>query len=59
MQKEITTIGFVLLLMMLLPGCVAVGDVFKAGVWTTIIVLVLIVALVLYIYSKFSGKNKQ
>lgn len=57
MQKEINTIGFVLMLMMLLQGCVSVGGVVKASVITTIIVIVLIVILILFIINKFKGKS--
>lgn len=57
MKKEIIAIGF-LFTLMAFSGCVAVGDVFKAGMWTTVIIIVVIIALVLFIYNKFSGRNK-
>lgn len=56
MKKQAIAIGF-LFVLMTFSGCVAAGDVYKAGVWTTIIVIVLIVVLVLFIYNKFSGKK--
>lgn len=51
------TLGL-LMLTFLFTGCISAGGVFKAGVWTTIIVIALIVILILFIWSKFSGKNK-
>ena len=35
-----------------LPGCQAIGDVFKAGVWSGIIIVVLIIALILYFVTR-------
>lgn len=37
---------------MLLTGCEAIGDIFKAGMWVGVIVVVLIVALVLWLIGK-------
>ena len=41
----------------LFTGCTAVGDIFKAGMWTSVIIIVIIVVIVLFIISKFSGKK--
>ncbi|MEO7445460.1 MAG: hypothetical protein ABIT96_10855 [Ferruginibacter sp.] len=35
-----------------LSSCEAIGGIFKAGMWTGVIVIVLVVALVLYIISR-------
>jgi len=48
---------FVLALVMLLSGCQAIEGIFKAGVWTGIIVVVLILALVIFIVSKLFSKK--
>ena len=36
----------------LLSSCQAIGDIFKAGMWVGVIVVVLIVALVLWLIGK-------
>lgn len=41
-----------------LSGCEAIGSIFKAGVWTGIIGVILVVILVIYLAAKlFSGKK--
>ena len=44
-------------LMIILSGCQAIGDVFKAGVWSGIAIVVLIVAVVIYFITKGSKKE--
>ncbi len=41
-----------LFVILVLPGCQAIGDIFKAGVWSGIIIVVLIIALVLYFINR-------
>lgn len=44
----------------MLAGCEAIGSIFKAGVWTGTIGVVLVVIIVIYLFSKlFSGKKNQ
>jgi hypothetical protein len=40
-----------------LSGCQAIGDIFKAGVWVGVLVVVGIVALIIFLISRGSGKN--
>ncbi len=53
-MKNISFSTLVITLMMLvtLTGCDLVGDIFEAGFWTAIIVIVLIVALVIWLIRK-------
>lgn len=39
-----------------LQSCQAIGDIFKAGMWSGIIIVVLIIGVVLYIISKGARK---
>ncbi len=39
-------------------SCQAIGDIFKAGAWTAIIGIVIVVALIFWIVSKVGGGNK-
>lgn len=40
-----------------LSGCEVIGGIFKAGVWTGVIIVVAIIALVIFIISRMAGKK--
>lgn len=44
-------------LIIFLSSCQAIGDVFKAGMWSGVFIVVLIIGVVLYLISR--GKSKQ
>lgn len=46
-----------LLLVTTLSSCEAIGSIFKAGVWTGVIIIVAIIALVIFLISKMSSKK--
>jgi hypothetical protein len=50
----INGILFLLLLAVSLTGCRVVGGIFKAGMWIGIIGLVLVIALIFYIFRKIT-----
>ena len=53
MIKNQTFLLFVLFaLATSLSSCEAIGTIFKAGMWTTVIIIVVIVALILFIVGK-------
>jgi len=56
MKKNISvvymSIIFVSLLVML-PGCEFIGDVFKAGIWVGIIIIIAVIAVVAFIIKMF------
>lgn len=58
MKKYISTtqLSFILLSAIFLPGCKAIGEIFKAGMWTGVIFVVLIIGIVLYLISRSSKK---
>jgi cytosine/uracil/thiamine/allantoin permease len=57
-MKRYTPLFAIVLLASTLSGCDLVAGIFKAGVWTGIIVIVIIVALLIWILSKlFGGRN--
>lgn len=41
----------------LLSGCQVIGDIFKAGVWTGVLLIVAVVALIIFLIGKMSGKK--
>lgn len=46
-----------ILAMFTLQGCELVGDIFKAGVWVGILIVIGIIALIVFLISKVSGKR--
>lgn len=53
MKKNLAFIPFLLfILVMILPGCEVVKGIFKAGVWTGIIIVVAIIALIIWLVSR-------
>ena len=50
--------GFLLVFFSLfLTGCEAIAGIFKAGVWTGIIIVVLVIALIIFLVSRMSSKD--
>jgi len=45
------------LLITILSSCEVIGGIFKAGVWSGIIIVVLIIAVIVYFINK-AGRNK-
>lgn len=40
-----------------LSSCELVGDIFKAGVWVGVLVVVAVIGLIIFLISKVSGKK--
>jgi hypothetical protein len=40
-----------------LSSCELVGDIFKAGVWVGVLIVVAIIGLIIFLISKVSGKK--
>jgi len=40
-----------------LSSCELIGDIFKAGVWVGVLIVVAIIGLVIYLISRVSGKK--
>jgi hypothetical protein len=40
-----------------LTSCELVGDIFKAGVWVGVLVVAAVIALIIFLISKLSGKK--
>lgn len=52
MKNSLTLISIVLVISLFLPGCQAIADIFKAGMWSGIIIVVLIVGLILFLVGR-------
>jgi len=46
-----------LLIVITFSSCELAGDIFKAGAWTAIIGIVVVIALIFWIISKISGRR--
>ncbi len=56
-MKLSTSVLFLLIfLSATLASCEAIGDVFKAGFWAAIIVVVLVVGIIIWLIGKFKRK---
>ena len=53
--RSVSSIVLVLLLAVIVSGCSVVGGIFKAGFWTGIIIVVLVVAALLFLVGKARG----
>ena len=52
MKSNIIAVTFLIVLCTSLTGCEVIGDIFKAGMWVGVIVVVAIIALVLWLIGK-------
>lgn len=60
MKKNLLAIvPIILMAVFVLSGCEVIGGIFKAGVWTGTILVVLIVAIVIWVVSKLFSRNKN
>ena len=57
MKKLMRVFPLLLFFLMLLTGCEAIGDIFKAGVWVGILVVVAVIGLIIFIVSKAGSKD--
>ena len=57
MKVKIFNSGFLILLLTMFSGCSVIGDIFKAGVWSGIIIVALVVGVIIYIVGKMGKKG--
>jgi uncharacterized lipoprotein YajG len=57
MKKQTISIMTIFAAVILLSGCQAIGDIFKAGVWVGVLVVVGVIGLIIFIISKAGNKN--
>jgi hypothetical protein len=53
MQKRAIKLGMLALMLSLLTGCEAIGDIFQAGMSVGIILVIVVVVIIIWIISKF------
>lgn len=57
--KKYAPIALIALLMTTLSSCSLIEGIFKAGVWSGIIIVVVVVALIIWVISKIFGGGKS
>ena len=57
MKKYFSFLLAALITAFALPGCEVIGDIFEAGVWVGVIVVVGIIALVIWLIAKLGGRK--
>ncbi|MDB4927115.1 MAG: phosphatidate cytidylyltransferase [Mucilaginibacter sp.] len=55
-MKKINITLFVLA-MIALSGCSVIGDIFKAGAFVGILAVVIVIGIIIWIFSMFSGRS--
>lgn len=58
-MKRISLVALIVTFVTLLSSCEVIGGIFKAGVWSGIIIVVIVVALIIWLISKFMGGNRN
>ncbi|WP_165953070.1 hypothetical protein [Pedobacter changchengzhani] len=57
-MKKIFPLAIIAFLCTTLSSCEVIGGIFKAGVWSGVIVVVIVLALIIWVLSKiFGGKS--
>jgi hypothetical protein len=57
MRKYIFILSSIAILLFTLSGCEVIGGIFKAGVWSGILIVVFIVFLIILLIRKANKKN--
>lgn len=52
MKSNLMLMAFIFMSSFLLTSCQAIGDIFSAGMWAGVVIVVLIIALVLWLIGK-------
>jgi hypothetical protein len=58
-NKSLPLLALLVMILTLFSSCEAIGSIFKAGVYTGVIVVVLIIAVVIWIVVKLFSRNKN
>lgn len=57
MKPQVFYSAILLILLISLPGCEVIGGIFKAGVWTGILLIAVVVAVIIFIIGKLGSKK--
>ncbi|MBF4518396.1 hypothetical protein IRZ71_18730 [Flavobacterium sp. ANB] len=57
MQKNITRLLMVFVILFSFTSCEVIGDIFKAGMGFGIFIVIFIIAIIIFIFAKIFGKK--
>ncbi|XZF14310.1 phosphatidate cytidylyltransferase [Chitinophagaceae bacterium MMS25-I14] len=57
-MRKLSLVSIVALLTVSLSSCQVIGDIFKAGVWSGILLVVVVVGLIIFILTRVLGGGK-
>ena len=57
-MKKLSVFG-VLAMLLTLSSCQVIGDIFKAGVWAGVLMVVVVVGLVIFVLAKIFGGGSK
>lgn len=57
MKKTLLLTSVISAIILTLPGCEAIGTIFKAGMWSGIIIVVFIIFLIILLITKVTKKK--
>jgi hypothetical protein len=57
-MKNITALTILSILIISLSSCQLIGDIFKAGVWSGILLVVVVVGIIIFIIARLFGGGK-
>ncbi len=58
-MKKFIPLSLIMLLATTLSSCEIIGGIFKAGMWSGIIIVVIVLSLIIWLASKLFGGNKN
>jgi hypothetical protein len=57
-KYSVLSLSALLMLMLSMSSCQIIGDIFKAGVWAGVLMVVVVVGLVIFLLAKLFGGGK-
>lgn len=51
---QVIHLSLIFVSLIILPGCEFIGDVFKAGIWVGIVIIIAIIAVIAFVVRMFS-----
>lgn len=51
-MKKFTLLSFAVIFLSMLQGCEIIGNIFEAGLWVGIVIVVAVIALIVWLFGK-------
>ena len=56
-KNNTTACAFLLVVLLTVQGCAAIAGIFKAGMWTGVILVIAVIVLIIYLVAKMAGRK--